>query len=80
MFFNEIMLLLCVFRYQKAFKLKVPKKTMRLLSQKHAEYKGKEYEKFWMVVPSKIVKKLGWKKGQELKAEVEGKKLVVEKS
>ena len=53
---------------------------MRLLSQKHAEYKGKEYEKFWVVIPSKIIKKLGWKKGQELKAEDKGGKLVIEKS
>ena len=52
---------------------------MRLLSQISREYKGSKYEKFWIVIPSKLVKKLGWKKGQELEAEIKDKKLVIEK-
>jgi bifunctional DNA-binding transcriptional regulator/antitoxin component of YhaV-PrlF toxin-antitoxin module len=52
---------------------------MRLLSQQSREYKGKGYEKFWIVIPSKLVEKLGWKKGQDLEADVKGNKLIIEK-
>lgn len=52
---------------------------MRLLSQKHSEYKGKEYKKFWIIIPQKIIEKLGWKEGQDLEADVKGEKLVIEK-
>ncbi len=52
---------------------------MRLLSQKHSEYKGKEYKKFWVIIPQKIVEKLGWKEGQDLEAEVKKDKLIIEK-
>ena len=52
---------------------------MRLLSQKSREYKDKSYYKFWVVIPNKIVEKLGWKQGQELEAEVKDKKLIIEK-
>jgi len=51
---------------------------MRLLSQKSREYKGKSYEKYWVVIPSKVVKELKWKAGKDLKVEVKGKKLVIE--
>ncbi len=64
---------------KKLIRIKVPKNTMRLLSQKHSEYKGKHYEKFWVVIPAKLIEKLGWKKGEDLEAEVEGNKLVIEK-
>ncbi len=52
---------------------------MRLLSQISREYNNKKYEKFWIVIPSKIVEKLGWKKGQELKAEAKGNELIIKK-
>jgi len=52
---------------------------MRLQNQISREYKGKKYEKFWVVLPSKLVEKLGWKIGQDLEAEVKGDKLVIEK-
>ena len=52
---------------------------MRLLSQKHSEYKDKQYHKFWVVIPNKIIEKLGWKEGQDLEAEVKGDKLIIEK-
>ena len=52
---------------------------MRLQSQISREYKGTKYEKFWVVLPSKVVEKLGWRSGQDLEAEVKGDKLVIEK-
>ena len=52
---------------------------MRLLSQISREYKGTKYEKFWIVIPSKIVKKLGWKTGTELNADLKNGKLVINK-
>lgn len=52
---------------------------MRLQRQISREYKGTKYEKHWMVVPNDLIDKLGWKVGEELKAEIQGKKLIVEK-
>jgi len=52
---------------------------MRLQKQVSREYHGTKYEKFWIVIPSKIVEKLGWKSGEDLEAEVKGNKLIVEK-
>ena len=52
---------------------------MKLLSQKHSEYKGKHYKKFWIIIPSKIIDKLGWKTGQELNADLKNGKLVIDK-
>lgn len=52
---------------------------MRLLSTKSREYKEKEYRKFFIILPNKLVEKLGWKTGQDLEGEVKGDKLVIEK-
>lgn len=52
---------------------------MRLQSQISREYKGNKYEKFWIVIPSKLIEKLGWKTGQDLEAETKGDKLIIEK-
>jgi bifunctional DNA-binding transcriptional regulator/antitoxin component of YhaV-PrlF toxin-antitoxin module len=52
---------------------------MRLLSQTSRKYKGKEYKKFWAIIPSSLIDKLKWKTGDELKADVKGNKLIVEK-
>ena len=52
---------------------------MKLLSQKHSEYKGKQYKKFWIILPSKLVERLGWKAGQELDADLKNGKLVINK-
>ncbi|HOF44555.1 MAG TPA: hypothetical protein PKW70_04125 [Candidatus Pacearchaeota archaeon] len=52
---------------------------MRLQSQISREYKGEKYEKSWIVVPQSLLKELGWKSGQELKAEIKDKKLIIEK-
>ena len=52
---------------------------MRLLSQISREYKGKNYRKFWVVIPSKLIERLGWKTGEDLEGEVKGDKLIIEK-
>jgi bifunctional DNA-binding transcriptional regulator/antitoxin component of YhaV-PrlF toxin-antitoxin module len=52
---------------------------MRLLSQKSREYNGKEYRKFWVVIPKKIIERIGWKSGQNLKTEIIGDRLVIKK-
>ena len=53
---------------------------MRLQSQISREYEGRKYRKFWVVIPSDIVEKLGWKTGEDLEAVVKGDKLVIEKN
>ncbi len=52
---------------------------MRLLSTKSREYKGREYQKYIIILPSKLIEKLGWKTGQELEAEEKNGKLIIEK-
>ena len=52
---------------------------MKLQSQISRQYKDTKYEKFWIVLPSKLIQKLGWKSGQELETEIKGDKLIVEK-
>ncbi len=52
---------------------------MRLLSQISRIYKNSKYEKFWIVIPSDLIKKLNWKKSNELKAEIKNNKLVIGK-
>jgi bifunctional DNA-binding transcriptional regulator/antitoxin component of YhaV-PrlF toxin-antitoxin module len=52
---------------------------MKLISQKHAKYGDKEYSKHWIVIPNKMIEKLGWKAGNELVAEIKGDKLIIEK-
>lgn len=52
---------------------------MKLIQQGHSEYKEKKYHKSWVVIPQKIIEKLGWKKGDDLEPNVEGKKLVIKR-
>lgn len=52
---------------------------MRLQSQVSREYKDKKYEKYWIVIPTKLIKKLKWESGEDLEAEIKGGKLVIEK-
>ena len=52
---------------------------MKLLQQKHSEYKGKKYLKSWIVIPHEIIKKLNWQKGDELEANVKEDKLTIKK-
>lgn len=53
---------------------------MRLITQKSRDYNGKAYYKFLIVTPSKILKALGWKGGEELEAEVKNNKLIISKN
>jgi len=52
---------------------------MKLQGNVSREYKNKKYTKFWVVLPNKLVEKLGWKVGEELEAETKDGKLVIEK-
>jgi len=52
---------------------------MKLQSQVSRKVGDKEYKKFWIVIPQKLLKKLGWKTREDLKAEVKNGKLIVEK-
>ena len=52
---------------------------MKLLSQTSREYQGKKYKKFWVVISTKIIEKLGWKKGEELDTNINEDKLIIEK-
>jgi len=51
---------------------------MKLLSQKHSEYKGKRYRKFWVIIPNKLIEKLNWKAGAELNVDLKNGKLIVD--
>jgi len=52
---------------------------MKLQSQISRTYGKKEYKKSWVVIPSKILKSIGWKSGQELEAEIKDGKLILKK-
>ena len=66
------------FRYRKTYMpVRCLNDLMRLLSQVSREYKGNKYKKFWIIIPSKIIEKLGWRTGQELKAEVKDNKMLI---
>ena len=52
---------------------------MKLQSQISREYKGKKYEKFWVVLPTKLIERLGWKSGQELNADLKNNTLLIKK-
>ena len=52
---------------------------MKLQSQVTGKVGDTKYKKFWIVIPEKLFKKLSWKAGTELEAEVKGDKLVIEK-
>lgn len=51
-------------------------KLQKQLSKKRGE---KKYYRYVINIPSKIVKKLGFKAGDELKADVKGNKLIIER-
>ena len=53
--------------------------TMKLLSQKSREHKGKSYYKHWVVIPNSLVEKLEWKAGEELEAYTEKGRLIIKK-
>lgn len=41
---------------------------MKILKEKSREYKGKSYHKYKVNIPEKIIKKSGFKEGDELNA------------
>ena len=43
---------------------------MRLLSHHSREYKGKKYIKYLIIIPSRLIEKLGWDTGTNLEAEI----------
>lgn len=53
---------------------------MKLQKQLSRKVGKTEYPKYVTVIPPKIVEELGWKDGQELKAEVKEKSLVIKKA
>ena len=52
---------------------------MKLQSQVSRKVGTTEYEKSWVVIPQKVLEVLKWKSGQELKAEIKGDKLIIER-
>lgn len=52
---------------------------MKLQKQLSRKVGNTEYAKWVLVVPPTIIEKLGWKEGQEMKAEIKDNKLIVEK-
>ncbi len=50
---------------------------MKLQSQISRKIGIVEYEKFWIIIPQKIIKKLNWKSGQILNADIKNKKLII---
>ena len=52
---------------------------MKLIKQKGRDYGDKEYFKYLLVVPNKLIKILGWKGGEELEADVKADKLIIKK-
>jgi len=52
---------------------------MKILSQISRKYKDKFYRKFLIIVPKKILDDLGWKAGQEIKANIKKGELVINK-
>ena len=52
---------------------------MKLQSQVSRVYKKVKYEKFWIVLPSNLIRRLNWNSGIKLKVDVKNNKLIVEK-
>ena len=52
---------------------------MKLQSHISRKYKSNSYRKFWIIIPRKIIEKIDWKIGQNLKAKIKKDKLVIEK-
>jgi len=52
---------------------------MKLQSQISRKYKETEYKKFWIILPSKMIEKIGWETGQDLDTKIEKNKLIIKK-
>jgi len=53
---------------------------MKLQKQVAYKYKDKTHYKYVLVIPGNAISDLGWREGYELKYEVDGSRLVIEKS
>ncbi len=51
---------------------------MYLQKQLSKKIGDKEYAKWVIVIPPKLIEKLGWKAGKELEADIKGDKLIIE--
>ena len=51
---------------------------MKLQSQVSRTIGEKKYIKYWVVIPPKIIKELGFEKGDIIKPKVINKKLIIE--
>ncbi len=61
------------------YKVVVTYDFMKLMKVKSREYKGKTYHKYRINLPEKIIKKLGFKAGDELKGNIKQGKLIIGK-
>ena len=52
---------------------------MRLIKQHGRKYVEKDYFKYIVVIPNKIIERLGWKGGEDLDIEVKKGKVIIEK-
>jgi bifunctional DNA-binding transcriptional regulator/antitoxin component of YhaV-PrlF toxin-antitoxin module len=52
---------------------------MHLQKQQSRVYKGKEYSKYLIVIPSKDIEKLGWSEKDELESVIDEDKLVIKR-
>jgi hypothetical protein len=52
---------------------------MKLLRMKGSKYKEKIYFKHFIYLPSKFLKILKWKKGEELDVKMENDKIIISK-
>lgn len=50
---------------------------MRLQKQLSRKLRGKEYQKYTVVIPPKEIIKLGWKEGEELEPEINNDRLII---
>ncbi len=52
---------------------------MRLIKQHGRKYGDKDYYKYIVVIPNKIIEEVGWKGGEDLDIEVKKDKVIIEK-
>ena len=52
---------------------------MRLIKQHGRKYNETDYYKYIVVIPNKLIEKLGWKGGEDLEAEVKNDELRIKK-
>jgi len=52
---------------------------MKLQKQLSRKVDGKEYPKYVLVIPPKIIKQLNWRTGDKLEIEIKENKLIIKK-